>query len=163
MTVNLRAKAVIEAILFLALTGVALPALAVRALPRRPLGTAGWVFGALLAAAGFALGAWCIALFVTEGGGTQSPRQPPRRLVTSGPYAHVRNPMLLGLVLMLCGEALAFGSAGIAAYALAVVALTSVLMVAVEEPSLTRRFGPDYEAYRRRVPRWLPRPSRSAR
>ena len=65
--------------------------------------------------------------------------------------------MLVGVTLILIGEALAFGSLGISVYALAFFSGGNVLMLALEEPSLLRRFSSVYEAYRREVPRRLPR------
>ena len=153
----LKVKSVLQAVVFQGLIAVALPYLASRwfaALALTPAVRAG---GVLLIAAGLALSLWCIVLFVRVGEGTQSPRQPPKLLVTAGPYGIVRNPMLVGVTLVLLGEAVAFGSPGIAAYAVVFFTVTNVLMLTVEEPSLRRRFGEEYESYRVRVPRWVPR------
>jgi protein-S-isoprenylcysteine O-methyltransferase Ste14 len=159
---DLRVKSVVEAVVFLGLVAVALPSLASRWLGAGGLVPAVRMAGWVVVAAGLALSLTCIRLFVRLGEGTQSPRQPPKRLVVAGPYRFVRNPMLLGVALVLFGEALAFASRGIALYALVFVVVTTVLMRAVEEPTLRRRFGAEYEAYRQRVPRWLPRlPARS--
>ena len=160
---DLRVKSVVEAVVFLGLVAVALPFVASHWLrgggPAPAVRMIGWV----AVASGLALSLTCIRLFVRLGDGTQSPRQPPRRLVVAGPYKVVRNPMLLGVALVLLGEALAFASRGIALYALVFVVVTTVLMRTVEEPALRRRFGAEYEAYRDRVPRWLPRlPARSS-
>jgi protein-S-isoprenylcysteine O-methyltransferase Ste14 len=154
---KLRVKSMVQAVVFLGLIAVALPYLASRWFDPAAFGLAWRVAGALVGAAGLALSLWCIVLFVRVGEGTQSPRQPPKNLVTEGPYAAVRNPMLVGVTLLLVGEAAAFASLGIAVYALAFLAVTNVLMLTVEEPSLRRRFGAEYEAYRRQVPRWVPR------
>ena len=160
---NLKVKSVATGIVFLGLIAVALPYLASRWLPALALPPAARAAGVALALAGLALALRCIALFVRVGGGTQSPKDPPKRLVRVGPYAVVRNPMLTGVALVLAGEALALASPGVVAYAAAFVVVASVLMVAVEEPALARRFGSEYEAYRREVPRWLPRPPRRSR
>jgi protein-S-isoprenylcysteine O-methyltransferase Ste14 len=119
--------------------------------------------GAALAAAGFALFLWCVVLFVSGGRGTQSPMEPPTRLVIKGPYRLVRNPMLLGNLVVLLGEAVMFASPGILVYALGFFAVCQLIMVKVEEPSLAERFGGDYESYARSVPRWFPALTRRPR
>ena len=81
----------------------------------------------------------------------------PGVLVTDGPYAFSRNPMYAGMVLAGLGAALFTATlAGLvlaAAYALVV----RYRYIAFEEQALRRKFGEDYEAYRRRVGRWLGR------
>ena len=67
------------------------------------------VAGALLAAAGLAMLAWTVTLFIRIGRGTLAPWDPTRKLVVRGPYAHVRNPMITGVLAILVGEAIAFG------------------------------------------------------
>lgn len=78
-------------------------------------------------------------------------------LVTEGAYAHCRNPMYLGNLLLLFGLALASNSQLFAAVALPLVGLMYVAIVAAEEDFLGERFGPRYVEYRQRTPRWLPR------
>ncbi len=112
----------------------------------------GGVFGAL----GYALAVWCVMLFIRVGEGTPLPFSHPQRLVIVGPYRYVRNPMVLGTVLFLFGNALVLGSYGIFIYA-ALVFLTMHFFVLVEERSLARRFGAPYLTYRDQTPRWWPR------
>ena len=64
------------------------------------------VAGALLAAAGLTMLAWTVTLFIRIGRGTLAPWDPTRKLVVRGPYAHVRNPMITGVLAILIGEAL---------------------------------------------------------
>jgi protein-S-isoprenylcysteine O-methyltransferase Ste14 len=98
-----------------------------------------------------------IFLFATRGLGTLAPWDPTRRLVVEGPYLHVRNPMITGVALILLGEAALFGSVPIL-IELGVFALANALwMPLVEEPGLVNRFGDEYLAYKRAVPRWIPR------
>jgi protein-S-isoprenylcysteine O-methyltransferase Ste14 len=61
------------------------------------------------------------------------------------------------------GQGLFFGSPGVLLYAAALALAFHLFVVFVEEPGLRRRFGPSYEAYCRRVPRWLPRLGSGAR
>ncbi len=113
--------------------------------------------GVALVTIGAALAAWTIALFVREGRGTIAPWDPTSRLVVRGPYRHVRNPMISGVLFVLLGEAALLGSVPLAVWFGLVAALNAVYMPLVEEPGLVRRYGADYELYRASVPRWLPR------
>jgi protein-S-isoprenylcysteine O-methyltransferase Ste14 len=118
-------------------------------------------FAVLAAGAGVLLHAF--ARFVMEGIGTPAPVAPPERLVVGGLYRYVRNPMYLAVAATLVGQALALGKLVLLPYAAAFVALTSVFVHWYEEPALRRRFGEQYEAYRREVPGWWPRLSRRRR
>jgi protein-S-isoprenylcysteine O-methyltransferase Ste14 len=115
-----------------------------------------WI-AALLGAAGLALATWTCSLFFRFGEGTAAPWDPPRRFVVRGPYRHARNPMISGVILVLCAEAILFGSLPIAVWLCLFVLANSLYIPLVEEKGLSRRFGADYESYRRNVPRWLPR------
>ncbi|HEX9149684.1 MAG TPA: isoprenylcysteine carboxylmethyltransferase family protein [Thermoanaerobaculia bacterium] len=115
------------------------------------------VIGSALVIAGAATLFVCIRDFAVSGRGTLAPVDPPRKLVRVGLYRHVRNPMYLGVLLVLVGESLFFESPVLGFYA-AVIALSFHLFVVLfEEPSLRGLFGPDYERYRASVPRWVPR------
>lgn len=113
--------------------------------------------GAVLIGVGVALMYRTITLFAREGEGTLAPWDPTRRLVVRGPYRFVRNPMITGVFVVLLGEAALFGSPWVLGWAGAFLAVNAVWFPLVEEPGLERRFGADYDAYRRAVPRWLPR------
>ena len=122
-----------------------------------PAAWAGRAAGVAVFAAGFALFGWCLALFARVGRGTLAPWDPTRALVAVGPYRHVRNPMITGVVLMLVGEALFFRSGAIGTWAAAFVVINHLYFILSEEPGLERRFGDGYREYRRSVPRWVPR------
>jgi protein-S-isoprenylcysteine O-methyltransferase Ste14 len=115
------------------------------------------VFGAgmLLAGAGALLHAF--ARFVTEGLGTPAPAAPTERLVVGGLYRYVRNPMYLAVAAVIVGQALLLSQPRLLLYAAAINLLTAAFVRWYEEPTLSRQFGADYEAYRRAVPAWLPR------
>jgi protein-S-isoprenylcysteine O-methyltransferase Ste14 len=100
---------------------------------------------------------WCYGAFLVIGRGTPWPFDPPRELVVTGLYGFVRNPMEAGFVLILFGEALLFESSALVLYMVAGFIWLWVRQVVIEEPRLRRRFGERYEAYRRSVPRWIPR------
>jgi len=130
--------------------------------PWRPASAAsapGWrlALGGAVLAAGLALVAWTIALFARRGRGTLAPWDPPRALVVAGPFAHVRNPMITGVAAIIVGEAVALGSRGIGLWLVVFLIVNHLYFVLSEEPGLARRFGAEYEAYRRHVPRWIPR------
>ncbi len=108
-------------------------------------------------AAGLGLMVWTIRRFGREGEGTLAPWDPTRRLVVSGVYRHVRNPMITGVVLNLVGEALLLGSSLIGVWAGIFAAGNAIYIPLLEEPGLERRFGEDYLRYRSHVPRWIPR------
>jgi protein-S-isoprenylcysteine O-methyltransferase Ste14 len=118
----------------------------------RPLG---WIVVAI----GAAITLPCIWEFAWRGMGTPAPFDPPRRLVITGPYRWVRNPMYLGLGVALIGEAIVFPN--ITWLMLTLVAVMwlviSLFVMAYEEPTLRSLFGADYEAYCRNVRRWIPR------
>lgn len=95
--------------------------------------------------------------FAGEGRGTLAPWDPPRRLVATGPYRFVRNPMISGVVFMLFGEALVLRSLPHASWAIAFLALNLLYIPLLEEPMLEARFGDSYREYCRHVPRFLPR------
>jgi protein-S-isoprenylcysteine O-methyltransferase Ste14 len=113
--------------------------------------------GALVAAAGLGMLVWTVTLFIRVGRGTLAPWDPTRRLVVRGPYAHVRNPMISGVLAILVGEAIAFGAWPLWEWAGAFVVINHVYFVLSEEPGLGRRFALEYEEYKRNVPRWVPR------
>lgn len=95
--------------------------------------------------------------FVRQGRGTPAPVLPPERLVVTGRYRHVRNPMYLGVLAMIVGEALFSGSRAVLLYGAGLAAVFHLFVRLYEEPYLRRRFGTEYEAYCRAVRRWRPR------
>jgi protein-S-isoprenylcysteine O-methyltransferase Ste14 len=115
--------------------------------------------GALLVLAGLPIWGAAALRFVLQGRGTPAPIAPPSRLVVTGPYRYVRNPMYVAVVSILLGQALLLGSATIAAVALCLLVLFHLFVLLYEEPVLRRRFGDDYATYCRHVHRWLPRPT----
>jgi protein-S-isoprenylcysteine O-methyltransferase Ste14 len=122
-----------------------------------------WLGAALVALALPVFTAFNLRL-VVEGHGTPAPIAPTEHLVVGGPFRWVRNPGYVSVIALLAGQALIFASPVLLAYA-ALFALGFHLFVALyEEPALRRQFGAEYDAYRRVVPRWLPRltPARPA-
>ncbi len=124
---------------------------------RRPAGGLLAMAACVLFALGAALYAWCVFDFATIGGGTPAPIDAPRRLVVRGPYQVVRNPMYVAVLAVILGQALLFRAAIVLAYAALVATGFFLFVTQYEEPHLRRTFGAEYEAYRARVGRWLPR------
>src|SRR5687768_16101824 len=125
--------------------------------PDAALAPAARVVGIGLLIVGGALFAWCVLLFARVGQGTLAPWDPTQRLVAVGPYRHVRNPMISGVLLMLIGEALLWRSGVLALWAGTFLLINHAYFLLSEEPGLERRFGQSYRAYRAHVPRWIPR------
>jgi protein-S-isoprenylcysteine O-methyltransferase Ste14 len=119
--------------------------------PRRPLNP--WSLVPL------GIGVIVLALTVREfyvaGRGTLAPWSPPRRLVTSGLYRYSRNPMYVGVLLILGGWAIGFRSWPLAIYAAAVAAAVHLRVLLHEEPFLARTHGDAWAGYRARVGRWI--------
>lgn len=113
--------------------------------------------GVGLLAIGVVLFLASLGRFVREGKGTLAPWDPPRRLVVRGPYRYVRNPMISGVVIVLFGEAAVLLSRPHFLWPLVFLGLNALYIPLLEEPLLAERFGADYSAYRRHVPRLLPR------
>jgi protein-S-isoprenylcysteine O-methyltransferase Ste14 len=115
-----------------------------------------WRLGALLTAVGWSILLSCARDFALRGRGTPAPYDAPRQLVVSGLYRYTRNPMYVGVLTAVLGQAIWFRSTAILWYALAAALGFHGFVVVYEEPTLTRLFGDDYLEYCRQVPRWLP-------
>ncbi len=110
--------------------------------------------GVLIGSAGVALAGWAIRHF--RAAGTNVPtNRPVHALVTSGPYRYTRNPIYVGLTLLYCGIAVAFGSVMAFVFLAVVLATMEIGVVRREERYLEKLFGNEYLAYRRNVRRWF--------
>lgn len=115
------------------------------------------VTGVLPALAGVGIYLWCAWDFISAGRGTPNPFDPPKLLVSRGLYRWTRNPMYLGVALIIASEALLCDSALLLGYAALVWLLFHLRVVFYEERVLHRTFGASYAAYCDQVPRWVPR------
>lgn len=115
------------------------------------------VLGAILLAAGLIGLVQAFVRFVVEGRGTPAPIAAPTRLVVGGVYRYVRNPMYVTVLWAVAGQALLLGQPYLLLYGAALWLVVAAFVRWYEEPTLARRFGADYEAYRRAVPAWWPR------
>lgn len=124
--------------------------------PLLGLASGRWV-GWLLIGAGAIAVVECFGRFAIQGLGTPAPVAPTAVLVVSGLYRHVRNPMYVGVVSAIVGQALVLGSTTLLGYAALVWLLFHVFVVLYEESTLERQFGASYAQYRTHVRRWWPR------
>ena len=92
-----------------------------------------------------------------KAGGTPMPIAPTQRLVVKGFNRYIRNPMYAGLLVVILGQALLFGSLGLVWYAAVVWLITASFVRWYEEPTLTRQYDGEYLDYKRNVPAWWPR------
>lgn len=114
----------------------------------------------LLIAAGVAVYLRCAWDFAVTGLGTPAPIDPPRKLVIHGLYLRSRNPMYVGILSILLGEAAYFQSSRHLLYAAVIFAMFQSFIVFYEEPHLRQTFGEAYIRYCRAVPRWVGKPRR---
>ena len=103
------------------------------------------------------LGVSALQEFVQRGGGTPIPLDPPKRLVTSGPYAYVTNPMQLSILLLFAGVALVLRSPWVGAAAFMAWAFGAGLAAWDERRDMPARFGSAWQEYHRAVRAWVPR------
>jgi len=135
--------------------GFLVPALLVPRLTTRTI----HVIGLVPFISGVAVLLWCVRDFYVAGKGTLAPWDPPRHLVRVGLYRYSRNPMYVGVLLILVGWATGFRTPALAIYAVVVAILFHLRVLVHEEPWLARTFPGEWPAYRSRVPRWLIRVS----
>ena len=120
-----------------------------------------WSFWRALALLPIILGAGilvrCIWDFAVSGRGTLAPVDPPKTLVVRGLYRYVRNPMYVGVLLILLGEAWLFYLRALVLYAAGCFVTVHSFVWLYEEPNLRRKFGGSYARYCHAVNRWLPK------
>jgi Putative protein-S-isoprenylcysteine methyltransferase len=113
--------------------------------------------GSVLMILGLSVMAVTISSFIRIGKGTLAPWSPTKKLVIAGPYRYVRNPMIMGVMTVLLGEALMFYSISILKWSGLFFLINTAYFILSEEPQLEKRFGEDYRHYKQNVNRWLPR------
>jgi protein-S-isoprenylcysteine O-methyltransferase Ste14 len=116
------------------------------------------VLGVALIVLGGALVVETTARFALQGRGTPAPFAAPERFVARGSYRVVRNPMYVGVLALIVGQAFLLGREILLIWAAGAALLFQLFVVLHEEPELRKRFGDQYDAYRAHVGRWLPRP-----
>ena len=97
------------------------------------------------------------ARFALQGLGTPAPVAPPQKLVVTGLYRYVRNPMYGSVLAIVVGQALLFGDWRLMVYAALFWLACHAYVILYEERTLQHKFGAEYDAFRANVPRWIPR------
>jgi protein-S-isoprenylcysteine O-methyltransferase Ste14 len=115
------------------------------------------VLGVIFLLFGLSLAGWTMRLFAVIGKGTAAPWNPPKKLVVSGPYCHVRNPMITSVLTMLLAEALLLNTWWCGGLFVLFWLGNMIYFPFFEEKDLEKRFGESYLEYKRNVPRWIPR------
>jgi protein-S-isoprenylcysteine O-methyltransferase Ste14 len=127
----------------------------------RPSGICGASWLSLSGTIMFVVGALiylsCAWHFAWTGRGTPAPIDPPKVLIVHGLNRYVRNPMYIGVLMMILGQAAFFGSVEVLYYAAFFLVAVNLFVLFYEEPHLRKQFGASYEEYLRTVPRWLPK------
>lgn len=111
--------------------------------------------GIIVFAGGFVIMLTCIVSFAVQGRGTLSPVDPTKKLVVAGLYKYSRNPMYVGVIMMLIGEAFFFQSLALWMYSFLILVAFHIFIVFVEEPRLKRDFKEEYDKYCDKVGRWF--------
>ena len=125
--------------------------------PRFPSGPTNIVLSIPLIFLGLFIVSWSILHFYKVHG-TAVPFKTPTQLILSGPYAHVRNPMLSGVIILLFGMGFAFGSISLIFFFTPLFILINVMeLKSVEEPELEMRLGREYLEYKNKTPMFFPR------
>ncbi|MBI4009886.1 MAG: isoprenylcysteine carboxylmethyltransferase family protein [Candidatus Aenigmarchaeota archaeon] len=112
--------------------------------------------GTFIFASGLTLFLWTVIIFFRIGKGTPSPFIPTQKLVTSGPFAHSRNPMVLGVIIYVAGLGVIFNSLSFIGIGLVIPLSYLAYIKLVEEKELEARFGKEYIQYKKRVPFLIP-------
>ncbi len=99
---------------------------------------------------------WCILDFASIGRGIPAPIDHPKQLVVHGLYRYVRNPMYLGVFIILLAEATFFESKSMFEYLGIYIIIIHLVVMVFEEPLLRHKFGERYKLYCESVRRWLP-------
>ena len=123
-----------------------------------------WNAGWFLIVLGAFVYGWCLISFLMSGGTpaiffTRHLRfligEEPQKLVQQGLYRISRNPMYVGVLLVVFGQAVLFASSDVLWYGIGAWLFFHLVVVLLEEPHLRRERGATYDEYRREVPRWI--------
>ncbi|MBN2258638.1 MAG: isoprenylcysteine carboxylmethyltransferase family protein [Anaerolineaceae bacterium] len=113
------------------------------------------ILAGLLIIIGLCLFIWVIIAFIKYGLGTPAPFKPTQKFVASGAYHFSRNPMYVGALVILVGEAVLIRAPSLLIFILFLFILFTIYIIVYEEPRLIKSFGASYQNYMKKVPRWI--------
>ena len=116
-----------------------------------------WQAGLGVMSMGAAVLIWCVRDFYVSGKGTLAPWDPPKRLVVVGLYRYVRNPMYVGVLLLVLGWTVYLASPLLVVYTGLLAIGFHIRVIRHEEPRLRAKFGQEWRDYATAVSRWFPR------
>src|SRR5688572_16407349 len=159
---HLTRRAALQVVAFTLLLGVLLPVIAIEGSASswaNPLTESRWLLSIALQILCIpaVLGLSAVQEFVTRGLGTPVPFDPPRRIVTTGPYAYVANPMQLSAVMVLLIGAVMVGNMFVALAGVMAHIYSVGLAGWDEDQDLRQRFGDAWLRYRACARAWIPR------
>ena len=115
------------------------------------------IIGLPIIMAGLYLLVSTVSAIIRIGDGTLAPWSPTKKLVTTGTYRYVRNPMISAVLITLFGESITILSLKIFYWAIIFFIINNLFFLIYEEPKLEKRFGKQYREYKKKVPRWIPK------
>jgi protein-S-isoprenylcysteine O-methyltransferase Ste14 len=115
------------------------------------------VLGVLMFVCGALIYLSCAWHFAFTGRGTPAPIDPPKVLIVRGLNRYARNPMYIGVLMMISGQVAFFASRQVLYYGAFFFVAANLFVMLYEEPHLRKQFGASYEEYVRTVPRWVPK------
>jgi len=116
-----------------------------------------FISGLIIISIGLSIIFICVTSFYKTGKGTLAPWDPPKKIVVKGLYRFMRNPMYLGVVVLVIGWCVFYGSPILLLYTISLAIGFHIRVVRFEEPWLKKEFGDQWEKYHKNVHRWLPR------
>ena len=117
----------------------------------------GNISGLVILGVGLSILMWCVRDFYVSGKGTLAPWDPPQKLVIVGLYRYARNPMYIGVLIILTGWIIVSASPMVLGFAIVLSFAFHIRVIVSEEPWAEKTFGSGWLDYKRNVPRWLPR------
>jgi protein-S-isoprenylcysteine O-methyltransferase Ste14 len=115
------------------------------------------IIGVLFLFSGLSLTGYCVYNFI-KSGGTPVPLNPPKKLITDGPYAISRNPMITGLIFLFIGFGFIWNSVTLTFIITPFfIIIKYIELKKIEEPEIEKRFGNDYIEYKKKVPMFIPK------
>lgn len=110
--------------------------------------------GLIFVVIGIALNLWTDSLFA-KAKTTVKPNEKPNKFITTGPFKYSRNPMYLGIILILMGISITLGSLSSLLGPVLMLFTLQVVFIPHEESQMEKQFGKKYLEYKQQVRRWI--------